>query len=168
MDRTDLRTPADSSSETGEPTVWTPSEDPSAPTRFEEMPREIGVLLLATGMITGMLPPPPGPFDLSLMAAGGVALWPRGFRAVEGIMRGYFPRAHRAGMVFLERYLDDLERRYPGSTNAAEYERKVITRMLGGLLQAEQGAATPCEARPRESDEGMRPDRAGCPDGGRG
>jgi hypothetical protein len=67
-------------------------------------------------MITGMLPPPPGPFDLSLMLAGGVALWPRGLRTLEGRTQRRFPQAHRASMSFLNRFLDDLEHRYPGST----------------------------------------------------
>jgi hypothetical protein len=67
-------------------------------------------------MVTGMLPPPPGPFDLSLMLAGGVALWPRGLRGLEDWTQRRFPKGHHAGMSFLARYLDDLERRYPGST----------------------------------------------------
>jgi len=63
-----------------------------------------------------MLPPPPGPFDVSLMLVGGVTLWPRGLQTVEAWARRRFPGAHGAAMNFLERYLDDLERRYPGST----------------------------------------------------
>jgi hypothetical protein len=85
--------------------------------RIEQMPREVGVLLLTTGMVTGMLPPPPGPFDLSLMLAGGAALWPRSLRSLSDWTMKRFPRAHRAGMIFIDRYLDDLERRYPGTTN---------------------------------------------------
>jgi hypothetical protein len=71
-------------------------------------------------MITSMLPPPPGPFDLSLMLTGGIALWPRGFRALEGWMRRNCPQAHRAGVGFLERFLEDLEHRFPGSTSSRQ------------------------------------------------
>jgi hypothetical protein len=85
--------------------------------RIEQMPREVGVLLLTTGMVTGMLPPPLGPFDLSLMLAGGAALWPRGLRSLSDWTMKRFPGAHRAGMIFIDRYLDDLERRYPGTMN---------------------------------------------------
>ncbi len=85
--------------------------------RIEQMPKEVGVLLLMTGMVTGMLPPPPGPFDLSLMIAGGAALWPRGLRSLEAWTMRRFPRAHRAGVIFLDRYLDDLEHRYRGTTH---------------------------------------------------
>jgi hypothetical protein len=140
MDRTDSRSPADSSSETVEHIVWDPTKDPGAPTRLDHMPKEVGALLMVTGLITGMLPPPPGPFDLSLVTAGGIALWPRGLRTIDGWMRRRFPGAHRAGMAFLDRYLDDLERRYPGSTNAAEYERMAITRMLGNLARGGPGS----------------------------
>jgi hypothetical protein len=89
----------------------------SSSSRIERVPRQVGFLLLAAGMVTGMLPPPPGPFDMSLMLAGGVALWPRGLRAVNDWTGKRFPQAHQAGMSFLERFLDDLERGYPGSAN---------------------------------------------------
>jgi hypothetical protein len=84
--------------------------------RIERLPTEVGVLLLTAGIINGMLPPPPGPFDLTIIVSGGVVLWPRGFRAIEGWTGKHFPKAHRAGMRFLDRYLDDLERRYPDTT----------------------------------------------------
>jgi hypothetical protein len=83
--------------------------------RIERLPAEVGVLLLAAGVTTGMLPPPPGPFDLTIIASGGLVLWPRAFRAIDGWTRKRFPRAHGAAMCFLGRYLDDLERRYPES-----------------------------------------------------
>ena len=124
------------------------------------MPKEVGVLLLAAGMIMGVLPPPPGPFDLSVMLAGGVALWPRGLRATELSMRRHFPGAHRVGMNFLDRYLDDLERRYPGATNAVDYERAVLVRILGDLARADPRGAH-CET-PRVdavADTAARPDQ---------
>jgi hypothetical protein len=93
-----------------------PARNPTASNRLERIPRHVGLLLLASGMITGMLPPPPGPSDLSLMLAGGVALWPHGLRTLEGWTQRRFLQAHRASMSFLNRFLDDLEDRCPGST----------------------------------------------------
>jgi hypothetical protein len=37
-------------------------------------------------------------------------------RALDGWTHRNFPEANRAGEVFMERFLDDLEHRYPGST----------------------------------------------------
>jgi len=93
-----------------------PPEPSAISRRIDRLPTEVGVLLLTAGIINGMLPPPPGPFDLTIIVSGGVVLWPRGFRAIEGWAGRHFPKAHRAGMQFLDRYLDDLERRYPDST----------------------------------------------------
>jgi hypothetical protein len=95
-----------------EPTEQT--AEPINPT--DRLPVEFGLMLMTAGMITGMLPPPPGPFDLSLIVAGGLALWPRGFQGVERWLEQRLPRAHRSGAMFLHRFLHDLEKRYPGST----------------------------------------------------
>jgi len=86
--------------------------------RLKGTPTEIGVLLLTAGIINGMLPPPPGPFDLTIIVSGGVVLWPRGFRSIDGWAHKRFPKVHQAGMAFLNRYLDDLELRYPNSTGS--------------------------------------------------
>jgi len=74
MNRTSSSCPLDPSAETGGRAVEGPSQGTTASTRIEHPPKEVGVLLLVTGMVTGMLPPPPGPFDISIMLAGGVAL----------------------------------------------------------------------------------------------
>ncbi len=100
----------------GSPLIDRPPETSETARRIERLPTEVGVLLLTAGIINGMLPPPPGPFDLTIIISGGVVLWPRGFRAIEGWAARHFPKAHQAGMRFLDRYLDDLERRYPDST----------------------------------------------------
>ena len=100
----------------GTPLIDRPSETSETARRIERLPTEVGVLLLSAGVTMGLTPPPPGPFDLSIMLSGGLILWPRGFRAIDGWARKRFPTAHRAGMQFLDRYLDDLERRYPDST----------------------------------------------------
>ena len=100
----------------GTPLIDPPPETSATARRIERLPTEVGVLLLTAGIMTGMLPPPPGPFDLTIIISGGVVLWPRGFRAIEGWAGKHFPKAHLAGMRFLDRYLDDLEHRYPDST----------------------------------------------------
>ncbi len=113
--------------------------------RIDRLPTEVILLLLTTGIFTGMLPPPPGPFDLTIIISGGVVLWPRGLRAIEGWAAKHFPRAHRAGTRFLDRYLDDLERRYPDST------RRVARRHDRG--DPWRDSYSDCDARPAHARE---------------
>jgi hypothetical protein len=110
------RSSHDSVHEIGDRAVESSARGSMTSSRIEQIPRQIGLLLLASGMITGMLPPPPGPFDVSLMLVGGVALWPRALGTLERWTERTFPQAHHAGVSFIERFLDDLEHRYPGST----------------------------------------------------
>ena len=84
--------------------------------KIERLPMGVGVLLMATGLTTGMLPPPPGPFDMTLILSGCLVLWPRGLRALARWAEKRSPTAHCASMGFLDRFLADLERRYPNST----------------------------------------------------
>ena len=100
----------------GTPLIDRPPETSETSRRIDRLTTEVGVLLLAAGVTMGLMPPPPGPFDLSIMLSGGLVLWPRGFLAIDGWARKHFPKVHLAGMRFLDRYLDDLERRYPDST----------------------------------------------------
>ena len=71
------------------------------------------MLLLVVGLTGGVLPPPPGPIDLMLMLSGGLVLWPRSFLSIDGWVGKRFPDMRRTGMGFLDRFLVDLERRYP-------------------------------------------------------
>jgi hypothetical protein len=154
MERTAPRSSLDPAPDTNGRAAEDPAPAPRTLTRIEQMPREIGVLLLATGMVTGMLPPPPGPFDLSLILAGGVALWPRGFRTLRGWTQRRFPRAHHAGMSFLNRFLEDLERRYPGATHPTENEQPTVLQILDEILEdrawgdpgATRGGAPPVDS----------------------
>jgi hypothetical protein len=65
-----------------------------------------------------MFPPFPGPEDALIVAFGALALWRGGFRACENWTHRRFPETHRVGTNILLRYLDDLERRYPGTITA--------------------------------------------------
>ena len=58
---------------------------------------------------------------LNLFFRGSLVLWPRGFRAIDAWTCKRFRKAQRAGMEFLNRYLDDLELRYPNSTGCRSW-----------------------------------------------
>jgi hypothetical protein len=71
----------------------------------------MGVILLSAGVIGFVLPGPGTP----ALIAGGLILWPDRFAKVEGWMQRRFPDLHREGVGHVERFLSDLEKRYPGS-----------------------------------------------------
>jgi len=80
--------------------------------KLEALPPEIGALLVLIGILGLLLP---GPVGSPFVIAGGVALWPRAFGKVDDWFERRFPRAHRGGMRQIERYLADMEKRYPGT-----------------------------------------------------
>jgi hypothetical protein len=83
--------------------------------RLERLPPEIGVLLIVVGAAGILLP---GPVGSPFLVAGGVALWPSAFRRAEGWLERVSPRLFAEGLRQMERFLADLERRYPGSTQS--------------------------------------------------
>ncbi len=88
--------------------------------RLETMPQEVGVLLVTIGVMGLILP---GLVGTPALLAGWLMLWPRGFRAVNARLHRACPRVHREGMRQLCRYLDALERRYPGYRVASRPSR---------------------------------------------
>ncbi|MDG3007102.1 hypothetical protein [Paludisphaera mucosa] len=93
----------------GGPGAW-PASDAEQVRRIESMPREVGVLLMVAG-VGGLLLP--GPVGSPFLILGGVILWPRAFRGLEGYFGRRFPKLHHQSMRQITRYLDDLEKRYP-------------------------------------------------------
>jgi hypothetical protein len=92
-----------------------PDEDESASeaqVRLQKLPPEIGVLLMVVGTAGVLLP---GPVGSPFLVAGGIALWPAGFRRVERWFMKLAPRMYETGIRQIEQFLSDLERRYPGS-----------------------------------------------------
>ena len=61
MERPSSRPSIDPTSDIGGHAAHGAMGNPRASTRNEQIPKAVGVLLLAAGMVTGMLPPPPGP-----------------------------------------------------------------------------------------------------------
>lgn len=80
--------------------------------RLSALPKEVGVLLVTIGAMGLVLP---GLVGTPALLAGGLMLWPRGFRSVNGWLQRKCPKIHGHGAAQLIRYLDDLERRYPTS-----------------------------------------------------
>ncbi|MFM7041823.1 MAG: hypothetical protein ACKO35_06515 [Planctomycetaceae bacterium] len=78
--------------------------------RLQTLPREVGVLLVTIGVMGIALP---GLVGTPALLAGGLMLWPRGFRSVDTWLARRWPWLHRQGSEQLIRYLDDMERRYP-------------------------------------------------------
>ncbi len=81
--------------------------------RVRGMPAEVGILLIVAG-IGGILLP--GPVGTPFLVLGGVMLWPKAFNQTERCVEKRFPRMHHHGVKQINRFLDDLERRYPAST----------------------------------------------------
>ena len=73
-------------------------------------PREMGVLVIALG-ISELIPPEP--IGMGFVVLGGLVFWPRGFRAVDGWFGRKLPKAHRGYRKFFDRFVADMERRYP-------------------------------------------------------
>jgi hypothetical protein len=78
--------------------------------RIERLPPEVGAVLLAVG-IAGMILP--GPVGTPLFLAGGLALMPSVFGRAERWVEKRFPRLHWHGMKNVNRFVDDLEKRFP-------------------------------------------------------
>jgi hypothetical protein len=78
--------------------------------RIRGLPKEVGALLVAAGVGGLVLP---GPFGTPLLVLGGLVLWPRAFGRVEKYLRRRFPKVHHEGLRHINRFLDDLDRRYP-------------------------------------------------------
>ena len=77
--------------------------------KIRELPKDVGVMLVAVGACGMVLP---GMVGGPAILAGGLALWPKAFNRVDSWFGRTFPKAHREGMRQIGRYLDDLDRRY--------------------------------------------------------
>lgn len=105
-----------SSRDPSTPTAAAVTQRPARPDKYEENsmkpPREMGVLLIALG-ISELIPPEP--IGMVFVVLGGLVFWPRGFRAVDRWLGRKLPKAHRGYRKFFDRFVTDIERRYPGT-----------------------------------------------------
>lgn len=81
------------------------SDDPP----IDTMPPEVATLLILIGIAGIPLPGPGIPFIL----AGGMSLWPKTFGPMDVKFRRAYPNSHRKVRQVLNRFEQDLHRRYP-------------------------------------------------------
>jgi hypothetical protein len=89
-----------------EPMTTTPEHEFSP----HSLPKEVGVLVMVAG-IGGLILP--GPVGTPLILVGGVILWPKAFGKLERSFHRRCPNMYAQAMRQLERFLNDLDRRYP-------------------------------------------------------
>jgi hypothetical protein len=92
--------------------------------RLEDLPREIGVLLISVGFLGIVLP---GIAGAPAFIAGGLVLWPKSFGKIEDWFHQRFPETHTSSMKQVGRFLGDLQRRYPGNPGLATRETRRST-----------------------------------------
>lgn len=77
---------------------------------LEGLPRDVGWLLITAGIVAEVAP---GVIGTPFWVAGTLILWPRMGRRVEGWMLRRSPRLLYGSIRQIDRFLGDLERRYP-------------------------------------------------------
>jgi hypothetical protein len=83
--------------------------EPVEANNIKDLPKELGVMLITAGVV-GLIPPGPG---MPAIVAGGLVLWPNAFGKLETWLEQAHPKVHRKGMQQINRFLSDLEKRYP-------------------------------------------------------
>jgi len=85
-------------------------EDEEVVERVEHLNRGVGWILISAGVI-GMIVP--GVLGTPFLIMGGLALWPGNRERVERWRQGHSPKVFHGAMKQINRFLDDLEKRYP-------------------------------------------------------
>jgi hypothetical protein len=78
--------------------------------KVRAMPTEVGILLIVSG-IGGILLP--GPVGTPFLVLGCMMLWPKAFHRVGICLESHLPNMHHHGIKQINRFLDDLDTRYP-------------------------------------------------------
>ena len=84
--------------------------DDATAQRIQKLPHDVGWLLITAGVM-GLIVP--GVIGTPFLALGGLMLWPRSSHRAERWLAGHSPKPFKGSMRQINRFLDDLERRYP-------------------------------------------------------
>lgn len=86
------------------------SVDHASAERIQKLPHDIGWLLVTAGAV-GMVMP--GVLGTPFLVLGGLILMPATSQRAERWLAGHSPRIFKGSIRQINRFLDDLERRYP-------------------------------------------------------
>jgi hypothetical protein len=78
--------------------------------RIRKLPKDVGWLLITAGLLGLALP---GVIGTPLLVLGSLMVWPSSQKKAALWLSGQSPKAFRGSMRQINRFLDDLERRYP-------------------------------------------------------
>lgn len=85
--------------------------------RIEKLPRDVGWLLITAGVLGVVLP---GVLGFPFLILGGLVVMPATSQRAEHWLAGHGPKMFRGSVRQINRFLDDLERRYPTQGRAAK------------------------------------------------
>jgi len=78
--------------------------------RIRKLPKDVGWLLITAGLLGLALP---GVIGTPLLVLGSLMVWPSSQKKAALWLSGQSPKVFRGSMKQINRFLDDLERRYP-------------------------------------------------------
>ena len=78
--------------------------------RIRKLPKDVGWLLITAGVLGLILP---GVIGTPLLVLGSLMVWPSSQKKAAQWLSGESPQMFRGSMKQINRFLDDLERRYP-------------------------------------------------------
>jgi hypothetical protein len=90
------------------------SVDHATAERLQKLPHDIGWLLVTAGVVGVVMP---GVLGVPFLLLGGLILTPVTNRHAERWLSGHGPKVMKGSMRQINRFLDDLERRYPHPRN---------------------------------------------------
>ena len=85
-------------------------EDDAVVERVGHLKHDVGWVLVTAGIVGLILP---GVLGTPFLIMGAFALWPGNRKRMEHWRQGHSPKFFHGGMKQINRFLDDLERRYP-------------------------------------------------------
>ena len=89
--------------------------------RVEKLPRDVGWLLITAGLVGVVVP---GVLGVPFLVLGGLVLMPLTSQRAEHWLSGHSPKMFKGSVRQINRFLDDLERRYPRRSDTKPGKRR--------------------------------------------
>lgn len=100
------------------------ARDASILARLTRLPAAVGLVMMAAGVV---VLPFPGPFGTPLIVFGGLVVAPKTFGKLNDYGKKRFPKVRRHALEMIERFLNDMEKRYPSQSGAEALSAALLT-----------------------------------------